>query len=136
MTPVEATAAPAVLDAHRTACASPDAPIDAYLAFLRELATADLDTLAPGETDSLRKRSVALGRMQGTVEALTILLTRQLSPELRSAPASVLNELIDDSLVFCRNEACFVKVAPWGDVTCGDPACDSAVVRLFGADAS
>jgi hypothetical protein len=118
-TPVDTVAAPALLDRYRDACTVTDAPLDTFIVYLRELAKADLATLAPDITDPDVARAVAVGYVQGTLQVLAAHLTSRFDAEVRSAPPAALGEVVRDAAVECRNETCDEKFLPWQEECCG-----------------
>lgn len=133
-TAVERTAAPARLERHRDACTETDAPLDVFLGYLRELANADLDALAPDTGDRDVARAVALGHLQGALKALTLHMTSRFSADVRSAPPSGLAAVVEDARVPCKNTLCASSRLPWdsGDRFCDD-RCETADMRERGA---
>lgn len=131
-TAAEAIAAPARLERYRDELFAGDLTIDKALAYLRELSTADVTSLAPDIADRDRARSVALGHMQGALQSVALLLTSRLTPEVRCAPVTGLAEVIADVLRDCPGVGCRQSIAPWGGSTCGDPTCEAQYRRSVG----
>jgi hypothetical protein len=118
-TAVERVGAPARLEAYRDAMLKGDASLDDFLNFLRELAAASIEDLAPDIADRDKARAVALGHVQGALQAVGLHAMSRFAADVRSAPADGLNDMVFDYAQPCRNPACSSKVLPWEGVCDG-----------------
>lgn len=134
LTPIEQVAAPAILDRFHAAAFEQDAPLDAVIAYARELGKANLPALVPdhADMDPARSWAIAAGHLQGVIGALARRLADTYSPHVRSAPPSALNDVAYDVTDACPGPGCYERLAPWERDYDGDfcsPDCEIAVAR-------
>jgi hypothetical protein len=123
--PVVALAERGRFDEHMTAVTHPDAPLDAFLAYFRMLATTDVaDLCDPPSDNPLIQFARAFGRMQGSLESLTTTITRSFDPAVRSAPPSGLAEVVREVARPCVNPSCEESWLPWESSACS-PECEA-----------
>jgi len=131
--PIVQVAAPARLEAAKTAAFSYGATLQDTLHLLELLSTATLDTLAVprDDGDGDVQRAVALAHVQAALDCLTHTL-RRFSPDVRCAPVEALNDVVAETLRDCPGVGCPQSVAPWDGSTCGDARCAAEFARAVG----
>lgn len=108
------TIAPARLDAYRQAVYDNDVNLDAVVALLREYGTAAEDDLCQADySDPTMKVKVALGTLQGSLQALALTLSQRFSVDVRRAPAAALADVVGDVMASCPGPGCYSRLAPW-----------------------
>lgn len=123
--PVATVAAPALLNRFRDAALAPDAPLDATIAYLRELSNADEKTLAGlPVADPATRSHMARCELQLALSTVVHFLTTGVTPDVRAAPPSGLAEVLADVSRKCVNPACDERWLPWEATACS-PECEA-----------